>query len=219
MTTLTVPAERDALPLLLLRDELAIDAAVGDPSGASRMLPPLVGITAAGFAAHALCVAGTAWPALGAVDALRLGGGWALASTGGFFAAVSAGLPICWFYGVVATIRAPAWRLAVELVRIQAVGSVVLAGVVPFWLSLGLGLHLLAGVEVYHFEPWMQLTYALPFLCGLPGLLGLYRAFRRMRAALGHEGTLPALVLTAWWVVQFLITAPAAIRALFAALT
>ncbi len=219
MTTLTLPTERDALPLLLLRDELAIDAAVGDPTGASRMLPPLVGLTAAGFAAHAVCVAGTAWPALGPAAAIELGGAWALASTGGFFAAICAGLPSCWFYGVVATTRAPAWRLAVELVRIQAVGAVVLAGVVPFWLALGLGLHLVAGVDVYHVAGWMPLTYALPFLCGLPGVLGLYRAFRRMRAALGHEGALPALVLTAWWVVLFLSTAPAAIRALFAVLT
>jgi hypothetical protein len=209
----------DALPLLLLRDELAIDASVGDPDGASRLLPPLVGLTAAGFVAHAVCVAGTALPTLGPGPALQLGAAWALASTGGFFAAICAGLPSYGFYGVVATTRAPAWRLAVELVRVQAVGAVVLAGVVPFWLALALGLHLVFGVEVYRVTPWMQLTYALPFLCAAPGVFGLYRAFRRMRVALGHEDRLPALALTAWWVLLFLYTAPAAIRALFHALT
>lgn len=207
----------DTLPLRLLRDELAIDAAIGEVAGATDMLVRLVGIVVAGFAAHAVTVAGISWPALGPGAALALGGAWLLASTGGFFAAICAGLPSYWFYGVVADVQAPAWRLAVELVRVQAVGAVVLLGALPFWLAGSLGLHLL-GVDVSHSPGWMGLTYGLPFLAALPGVFGLYRTFMRMRVAAGESSRTPAFVLTVWWIVLFNFTAPLAIWSLFTAL-
>ncbi|MEQ1569619.1 MAG: hypothetical protein ABMA64_28550 [Myxococcota bacterium] len=209
----------DALPLLLLRDELSVDRAAADATSAADLLLPLCALTTLGFGVHAACVAGTAWPVTGAGPALREGLAWWAACTGGFFAAICAGLPSYWFYGVVAKVRAPAWRLAVELVRVQAVGAVILAGVVPFWLAGALGLHLVFGVEVYDSPVWMALTRALPFLCATPGVLGAYRVFGRMRAAQGHADRLPAAALTAWWMVLFLFTAPVSIHALFVALT
>ncbi|HMV68817.1 MAG TPA: hypothetical protein PKA64_18335, partial [Myxococcota bacterium] len=158
-------------------------------------------------------VTAVAWPTLGA-GALRVGGAWAAASTGGFFTAICAGLPSYWFYGVVADIRAPAWRLAVELVRVQAVGCVVLLGVLPFWLAGALCLQL-AGADVYHLPAWMALTWALPFLAALPGMLGLRRTFQRMR---GEPGWFAPTLLTAWWVVLFQFTGPVTIWSLFHAL-
>jgi hypothetical protein len=210
-------AEPEVLPLRLLRDERSVDAAVGDVAGASAMIGQLSAIVVAGFAAHALTVAATAWPSLGPWAALRLGGAWWIASTVGFFAAICAGLPSYWFYGVVARIEAPAWRLAVELVRVQAVGAVVLVGVLPFWLVVALGMHLL-GEDVYRNALWMGYTYSLPFQASLPGLLGLIRVFLRMRDAVGETGWLPPLGLAACWVVLFLYTAPMAIWSLFNAL-
>jgi hypothetical protein len=206
----------DALPLRLLRDELSIDAEAGEVAGATALMPRLVGLVVGGFGAHALVVAGTAWPSLGPGPALQLGASLWLATTAGYFAAICAGLPSYWFYGIVARIEAPAWRLALELVRSQAVGSVVLVGILPFWLAACLGLHLLQ-VDVYR-SPLMLLTYGLPLVTGLPGTLGLYRVFERMRVALGEQGKLPALVLVAWWVGLFLYTAPITVWALFDAL-
>lgn len=217
LTPAAAPPEGAPLPLLLLRDDLAIDRAIGDVRGATRMLVPLTGLVVLGFAAHALTVLATAWPSLGPVASVRIGGAWFVATTVGFFAAICAGLPSYWFYGIVADIRAPAWRLAAELVRIQAVGAVVLFGILPFWLTATLGLHL-AGVDVMAFTPWMLVTWAMPFLGGAVGLGGLYRSFARMRAANGEAGWLPALLLTAWWAVLFLCTAPVTIGSLFVAL-
>lgn len=220
MTTLA-PAlpetEPVPLPLLLLRDELGVDRTIGDVAGATRMLVPLTGLVVGGFAAHAVTLLATAWPSVGPEAAVRLGASWFVATTVGFFAAICAGLPSYWFYGIVAKIRAPAWRLAAELVRVQAVGAVVLVGVLPFWLTATLALHLV-GVDVLRFGPWMALTYTLPFLAGSFGIAGLYRSFERMRTTLGETGRLPALLLTAWWVVLFVYTAPITIWSLFTAL-
>jgi hypothetical protein len=206
-----------AFPLRLLSDEIGVDRELGEAASASRMLAPLTGLTVVGFAAHAACVTGMAWPSLGP-SALHFGAAWFVASTGGFFAAICAGLPSYWFYGVVAKIRAPAWRLAVELVRIQAIGAVVLAGILPFWFALSLGLHLILGIDVFTVAPWKAVTLVMPFLCGLPGLLGLYRAFCRMRDALGETGRLPPVLLAGWWSLLFVTTAPVTIWALFHAL-
>lgn len=212
-------APGDPLALRLLRDEIGVDHELSVAGRASSLLLPLVVLTTCGFGAHAVTIAGMAWPSLGPTHALAHGGAWWAASTGGFFAAICAGLPSYWFHGVVAGIRAPAWRLAVELVRIQAVGSVVMAGILPFWLAGALGLHLVFGVDVYTSAGWMALTYALPFLCGTTGVFGLYRSFQRMRAARGQTGRLPALILMAWWVGLFAHTGPITIWALFHALT
>jgi hypothetical protein len=204
-----------ALPLRLLNDETSIDREAADAAGAARIFVPLAGLVVLGFAMHAVAVIGVAWGSLGPLGALQHGIAWFGAATLGFFASISAGLPSYWFYGVVAKIRAPAWRLAVELVRVQAVGSVVLAGIVPFWLAWSLGLHLVLGIEVFDAPPWMAVTYALPFLCATPGLLGLYRVFCRMRDAVGESGWLPPVALTARWMVLFVYTTPVTLWALF----
>lgn len=212
------PPRIEPLPLRLLRDEASVDRELAVASGASALLAPLAGVTVAGFGLHALCVASLALPDLGPIGALRHGGAWWAASTGGFFLAICAGLPSYWFHGVVAGIRAPAWRLAAELVRIQAVGAVVLAGMQPFWLAAALLLHIVFDIDVFSWTPFLALTYAMPFLCALPGVTGAYRSFARMRAERGQHGTFAPLILTGWWVGLFLHTAPVTIWALFHAL-
>jgi hypothetical protein len=207
----------DALPLLLLRDELAIDAQVGDVAGATRMLTHLSAIVAAGFAAHGVILAACAGPTLGAQGALQLGGAWAVASTVGFFASICACLPSCWFYGVVANVAAPSWRLAVELVRVQAIGAVTLVGLLPFWLAGSLALRVI-GVDLFSDPTWRLLTHALPFLAAFPGVFGLYRVFVRMRIAAGERATFPAALLTVWWITLFQFTCPMTISTLYSAL-
>jgi hypothetical protein len=205
------PRLHDPLPLRLLRNERSIDAQISTPDGAAQMLTRLSLMVVAGFAAHAVALAAMMAPSMGAA-ATSMGVAWGVASTVGFFAAILAGLPSYWFYGIIANVRAPAWRLAVELVRVQAVGAVVLSAALPFWLVTGLAI----GADT---PGWLGLSLALPFLCALPGTLGLYRSFARMREVNGATGRLAPMVLTAWWVVLFQCTAPATIYSLYTALS
>lgn len=215
----SVDTPTDALPLALLRDEVGIDRQVADPAGVSRLLPPMVALVVLGFVSHGACIAGMYAASLGPEAAIWLGTRWALAATGGFFAAICAGLPSYWFYGVVAKIRAPSWRLAFELVRVQAVGSVMLAGILPFWLAVVLGLQAIAGVDLLENGAWLVITFTLPFLSSLPGMVGLKRGFTRMREHLGEGSSWAPLVLTAWWGLLFATTAPISVWALFMVLS
>jgi hypothetical protein len=201
------------MPLELLRDPEAIDAEAAEPETATRTLMRLVGLTLAGFAAHAFVI-GIMHAANGEPDAVQRGVAWFGATSVGFFAAICAGLPSYWFYGVVARIPAPAWRLAVELVRVQAVGAVLLAAVLPFWLAIHLWLVIQTGGPIED-GLWTFFSYTLPFLAAMPGVAGLRAVFVRMRSAAGRDGALAPLLLTAWWVVLFLYTAVPTITRLF----
>ena len=213
-----VPAHPDhLLALTLLRDETAIDRMAGDVEGATALLPPLAGMIVAGFAAHAAALGLFLATGLPLADAAHHAAAWFAAATGGFFIAVGTGLPSYWFYGIVARVPAPAWRLAVELLRVQAVGAVVLGAVIPFWLAGTLALAVL-GSDVTQYQPWVWFSHSLPFLSALPGVTGLYRVLRRMRVARGIEGRFAPLFLTAWWVVLFQYTAPITMFAIFRAL-
>lgn len=200
------------MPLQLLRDPEEIDRSVSDPEGASSMLTQLVLLTIAGFAGHALLVG--LLEGIDGGDGLRTGIAWFGALTGGFFAAICAGLPSFWFYGVVARIPAPAWRLAVELVRVQAVGSVMLAAVLPFWLVLHLAVVCASG-EAPDSVLWTALTWSMPLAAALPGVVGLHKGFVRMREAIGIEGRSAPLLLTLWWAAMFQVTALPTVYALF----
>lgn len=205
----TAPAPRtDPLPLQLLRDELAVDAAVATAAEARAMLAPLTGLVVGGFVAQATCTA-LLWAAFGDGTALAAGtlaARWALATTGGFFLAIGAGLPGYWFHTVVMGLAPPAWRIAVELLRVQAVGSVVLAALLPLWVAACLGLWMLGGRLP---EGLILAGNALPLLCALPGLCGLSRSFTRMATAEGASHPVAAgRLLTLWWGIAFVCTAP-----------
>lgn len=212
------PAPEDALfALTLLADETAVDRLAGNPEGAMAVMRTLAGLITVGFAAHAVAIGLFLASARPPLEALHHAGAWFVAATLGFFIAVGAGLPSYWFHGVVARVPAPSWRMAVELLRVQAVGAVVLGAVLPFWLAATLGLNVL-GAELARNEVWLVFSHMLPFLAAMPGVLGLYRAFTRMRGAIGTTGRTSPLLLTFWWVLLFQYTAPVTIYALFAAL-
>ncbi len=209
-TLAPVPEVRleDPLPLLLLRDELAVDAAVASPDEAARVLPQLIGLVVGGFVAQALCT-GILWSAFGGSPLLEgghLAVRWAFALSGGYFLAICAGLPGYWFHTVVLGITPPAWRIALELVRVQAVGSVVLAAVLPLWVAACLGLWMLGGDLP---DGVVLAGNALPMLCALPGLTGLTRSFTRMGRVRGVRYPVGAgRFLTLWWAGAFVCTAP-----------
>jgi len=214
----------DPLPLRLLRDELGVDADVATPAGASAALPRLVLLTTAGFAAQGACTGLLlmAFGQAGPLSALLTAAQLSLAMTGGFFIAICAGLPGYWFHTVVMGISPPIWRIAIELVRVQSVGSVVLSAVLPLWVSGWLALWLVGGN--LGADPIMA-GAALPLLCALPGMMGLYRVFCRMsvhESASGQLETPPpmrarltGLALTSWWGIAFVCTAPVTFIRLF----
>ena len=187
------------MPLQLLHDEVAIDRSLASSRSVLKTLTPLSATVTAGFALHALSIAIVASATEGLAIGTQQGGAWFLASTIGFFAAIGASVPSVWFFGVVARIPTPSWRLAAELVRIQAVGAVTFASLLPVWLALTLGL-LTLGAPL---QGWITVSLALPFACALPGVFGLYRVFRRMSGGPRWN----AALLTAWWVVLFTFAA------------
>jgi hypothetical protein len=201
----------------LLADETQIDRMAADPTGATRALKPLAALIATGFAAHALAMGLFLATRLPLLEAAHHAAAWFIAVTAGFFIAIGAGLPSYWFYGVVARVPAPSWRLAVELLRVQAVGAVVLGAVLPFWLAATLGVTVL-GADLANSTTWVGLSHTLPFVAALPGVCGLYRSFVRMRAANDIHGRTSPMFRTAWWVVLFKYTAPITIHALFRAM-
>jgi hypothetical protein len=215
-----VPAPAAAEPvdalfaLTLLRDEQAIDRRAATAAGALEVLRPLAALIVAGFAAHAVAMSLFMATSVPIPQAVHHGGSWFVAATVGFFLAVFAGLPSVWFYGIVARVPAPPWRLAVELLRVQAVGAVVLGALLPFWLAATLGLQLM-GAELALSVVWVVASHALPFAAAIPGLFGLRRVFARMRAARGEAGGFSPFVLAGWWLVLFNYTAPATIFYLF----
>ena len=203
-----LPAAGDPLALRLLRDELSIDADVATPAAATRMLPRLVALVVGGFAAQAACT-GLLWlafTAAGPADAATLTARAAWAMTVGFFVAISAGQPGYWFHAVVLRVNPPPWRIALELVRVQAVASVALFAVLPLWVAACLGLWLVGGDLP---DGWILAGNALPWLSGVPGMLGLRRAFSRMATVRGvrNPGGV-GVVLTGWWAIAFSVTAP-----------
>ncbi len=202
------PPLHDPLPLRLIRDELGVDHDVATPDGVTRSLPPLVSLVIGGFVAQAVCT-GLLLTAFGVGDVyagLAVAGQWSVALSVGFFVAICAGLPGYWFHAVVLGVSPPAWRIAVELVRVQAIGSVVLAAVLPLWVAGCLLIWMMGG---WLPEGRLLAGNTLPLLCALPGMLGLSRSFTRM--AVLRDVSRPqavAMMLTAWWGVAFLCTAP-----------
>jgi len=207
----------DLLGLQLLTDETAVDAAIATPSRAAAVLGSLAVLVVAGFAAHATALTlylATTDP-LG--QAAQQGTAWFVAITAGYFVAAAVALPSYGLFGVVADVRAPLWRLAVEVVRVQAVGSVVLGAVLPFWLAGTMALSVL-GMPTDPHGLGGALAHALPFLAATPGVFGLYRVFRRMTVANESPSRFRPLFLTGWWCAKFQYLAPLTIYALYDAL-
>jgi hypothetical protein len=220
----TAPASTGMVDLLL-RERAATDTLCADQDQAAAILPRLLGIAAIGVAAWAAVEGGLLVGSAQVVFPEALAGGpwwWApvalfVAYETAFLGVQLAGLPSFYFYGLLAGIRTHGWRIAVESLRARATAAVVLLGVLPVYLAVGLGL-----VLVFPDSTVLGMTLhtlfltvggmALPFLCGLAAPLSLYRAFTRMVAEVQVDGAtrrrpMPVVLVLAWSVF-FSVLAP-----------
>ena len=239
MTTLAEPipaaAPTPSTVDLLLRDRDRCDALCSDPDAAARLIPRFLGLSALGIAAWAvvqgLLLQHTAQEllpeALSGAPAWWSAGVLFLAYAGALMGAQVAGLPTFTFYGLLAGFQTHAWRIATESLRARATAAVVLMGLLPVYLAVGLGLVLFFDQPSAAGEGWQLLVlvaggYTLPFVAGLAAPASLIRAFRGMarQAADAREGQrrpMPVLLALAWSAV-FTAMAPLGVLRLLDAL-
>jgi hypothetical protein len=180
------PADRTTtgdLVELLLKDNRRLDALMRDESLVPDLIPRLLAVALAGFAAFGvtattvLNLAGTQPPW---VPSVRWpGGAWAsltLAYVVGLVAATGVCLPSFYFYGLLAGVRLSMPQAAAHAVRCLAVTAVVLVGALPVYVAVALGAVVFsAPVALVHRA--IALGLALPFVAGLWGVRSLYLGF------------------------------------------
>lgn len=215
MNAMTHEAPRASLFDLLLRDADAADALCADAESSARLMPQLVGISTLGLAAFALSKGalyhvGFEDSGQGAQDLLLSSGRIFLAYFVGFFGTQIASLPSAYFYALLAGVKTHGWRVAVEALRSQATSALVLLGLVPVHLAVGLGVGLGYGQHSLAFELVWFSSAALPFLAGLAGVRSMHRNFYRLvRDARPEESRTPApALLVLAWSALFTVLAP-----------
>jgi len=210
---------------LLLRDRERCDALCAQPDAAARLLPRFIGVSALGIGAWAgvqgllfsLCVNDLAVPGLTGEPLWFTAGVLFLAYEGALMGAQVAGLPTFSFYGLMAGFRTHSGRIATESLRARATAAVVLMGLLPVHLAVGLGLVLFFDEPSTAGSMWQGLVLlgggmALPFVAGLAAPGSLVRAFRGLaRDAAerpdGERRPMPVLLAVAWSAV-FTVMAP-----------
>lgn len=194
--------------LLVQRRELAAEACA-HPESAARLLPRLVGVSAAGILAYAvvhgtvLTLTDSTFQPVGLVQQ-----GWAtrvatlaLAYGAGLFGAQVVSLPSAYFYALQSGVRTHGWRIAVEAMRAQASAAVVLLGLLPVYFAAGLGTIAMSLHSSTNFFVQGVVGYTLPFVGGLVGTAGLVRAFSQIAAEnqpTGSRSPWPVLLVLAW---------------------
>lgn len=210
---------------LLLRERETTDRLCADRDQAAALLPRLLAIGATSIAAWAVVHGGLLLASEQSILPAALAGAppwWTpivlfCALEGGLLGAQLAGMPSFYFYGLLAGIETHGWRIVVESMRARATAAVVLLGLLPVYLAVGLGL-----VLVFPDATWEGRTLhaivlgfggtALPFVAGLAAPASLYRAFRRMLSEGMPEGQtrrrpMPLLLVLAWSAL-FTVLAP-----------
>lgn len=190
----------------ILRDAPGLDVEAAHPDSAFALLPRLVGLGVTGLVAYSVVqtlLVHLAGPDL-VPDASVLAVGARIGSAYlfGFFGAQVAGLPSAWFYALLAGIRTDAWRVTVEAMRAQATSAIVLLGLLPVYLAVGVGVTMV-DEDALEFMVVACGGYSLPFFAGLWGTAAMYRSFRRLvereRArAEAPRTAMPSLLVLAW---------------------
>ncbi len=176
------------------------------PEAHAVLLPRLAALSAAALALHGLVVGalGARLPGISAEFAASEPWQWLpLAVPAALFGALCLCLPSFWFYTQLAGLDAELRLVALLGTRVQAVASVLLLGLLPFWAAVALAsvLHLPAPPP-----PLVLLAgLALPFVAGLAGLLDLRRTlgFLVTRLPVTHErrGLFLQRLVLAWGAV------------------
>jgi hypothetical protein len=201
---------------LLLREKETTDRLCADRDQAAALLPRLLAIGAASIAAWALVHGGLLLASQQSILPAALADAppwWTpivlfCALEGGLMGAQLAGMPSFYFYGLLAGIETHGWRIVAESMRARATAAVVLLGLLPVYLAVGLGLVLVFPDAAWDARALHSIVLgfggtALPFVAGLAAPGSLYRAFRRMLAEGMPPGQtrrrpMPLLLVLAW---------------------
>lgn len=222
-------ATNNSLYNLLVRDRQAATERCAEPESAASLLPRFAGLGLLGFGAYG-AVMGLVhaqlppeWP-WATDDGLWMGTRYFLTFAGAFFGTKVATLPTYYFHALLAGIRTHAWRVAVEVLRAQATQAMVMIGLLPLFLAMGIGAGRLGDRGLA--ELVLGGGLLLPFVAGLPGTWTMYGSLRRMaREATptdepwtpGRRGPMPGLLLLAWTLL-FTVMAPVGAIAIWTAL-
>lgn len=139
-----------------------------------------------------------------------------LALTGGFLTAMAVCLPSFYFYTLLSGLDASFRLVTAQSLRVQARSSVLLLGVLPFYLAIGLTPFL--GIEVMLTQLGFVLAIGLilPFLVGFGGLVSVYASFRRLikRLPLTHSrrGNFVLRMVACWAAVMASVAPVAVVR-------
>lgn len=210
-----LPAELPgAFELVLLRrwrlDELQLF-----PEAHAVLLPRLAALSAAALALHGLVVGllGARLPDTHEAFAASAPWQWLpLAYPAALFGALCLCLPSFWFYTQLAGLDAELRLVALLGTRVQAVASVLLLGLLPFWAAVALAkvLHLPAPASPLI----LAFGLGLPFVAGLAGLLDLRRTLRflveRLPVTHARRGLFLQRLVLAWGAV-YTAVAPVAL--------
>ena len=209
------PPSPDLLDLLL-RDKESTDRLCADRDQAAALLPRLLAIGAASVAAWALVHGGLLLASQQAILPAALADAppwWTpivlfVALEGGLLGAQLAGMPSFTFYALLAGIETHGWRIAVESMRARATAAIMLLGLLPVYLAVGLGLVLVFPDAAWEGRALHGLVLgvggtALPFIAGLAAPGSLLRAFHRMLSEGLPTGQtrrrpMPLLLVLAW---------------------
>lgn len=221
MTTLEAPQELLATPGgtpffdAMLRDDPAVDDLVTDdrylPATTHRLLALAVGGLmlyglALGIILEAAESSGLLSAAIPGTPALWM----PLTLSGGFLAAIAICLPSFYFYTQLAGLDASFRTIVAQSLRVQARTSIILMGLLPFYVAWGLSPFL--GLDLFAAEVWVVLAagMTLPFVVGLAGLWSIYRSFRRLvtRLPITHprRGDVVLRLVLCWGAVMICVT-------------
>ena len=127
-----------------------------------------------------------------------------------FLIAIAVGLPSFYFYTQLAGLNAPFRLITALSLRVHARSSVFLLGAMPFFFALAL----LEYVFLGHVSPdTVGLGILVPFVCGLCGLVSLYKSFGMLSQVLPRNHTRRGkgmMRLVACWALLGATVAPVA---------
>ncbi len=205
----------------MLRDDEVIDDMVCDTTNLTGTIQRLLAIATAGLLLYGLAL-GTILQMAQSMEIL----GFAVTGTpiiwmpltlaGAFLLAIAICLPSFYFYTQLSGLDASFRMITAQSLRVQARTSLVLLGVLPFYLAWGLSTFLGFELLATEIEFVIFAGFILPFSIGLVGLASVYASFRRLvkRLPITHprRGNIMLRLVLCWGAVMIAVTPVAMFR-------
>ena len=205
----------------MLRDDHIVDDMVCDHSQLTGTIQKLLGLAVLGLLLYgvALGMIMQAGLSTGVLD-LRLSGNPVLwmppTLAGGFLAAIAICLPSFYFYTQLSGLDASFRLITAQSLRVQARTSIILLGILPFYVAWGLTPFLGIGNLSTDIHVVLAAGLILPFIVGFAGLISIYRSFRRLveRLPITHprRGDVVLRLVLCWGAVMICVAPVAMYR-------